>query len=226
MDILRTKKLKEKIEELEAELMKIKSIKKEKYIELTPDLAMCELDDVDEIPIFVDAVKAMKSHMKYWVAEQWKEKNGGFISCGGEFTTTTPRPRLFKRGYDKSPLKQYKQKFSETGWVTVFDCVIPENVIVGMGGIGFIPSNDFSRITELGFEIKDKRYSKINVEEGFNTYKKPVLLLNNPIVLTEASHFYLRIHLEDNLFKGEREMSIFPVRGLAFYRRVADIILE
>lgn len=227
MDILGREKLKERIRELEDELRKIKSIKKEKYIELTPDLAMCELDDVDEIPIFVDSVKAIRNKMLYCASRMWPEwKEGGYIPRFDEYATTTILPRLFTREFKESPLRQYKQRFSETGWVNIFECTTPEGVILGMGGIGFVPSTNFSRVTELGFTIGDVRYPKINVEEGFNKYKNPALLLNNPIILEEEESFQLRVHLEDNLSKGEREISVFPIRGVAFYRRKSDIYVD
>jgi len=125
----------------------------------------------------------------------------------------------------------FRQYFTSTspaaatipGWKTILQGggvpigVTPEDVRFAWAGLAF--PNKSLYITKIRFEIGDKRFPIVDIEELHN-YNKPALLFEEGFIIPEESHFLLR-----GWFETSGYQRVVPL-GFEMYRRRDTVITE
>ncbi len=114
----------------------------------------------------------------------------GGASFGAAATGTFPRPPAY-----------WRQAFSTTGHQTLIQGnrsgeTMPEDWKTGWLGIAFPNKNQ--HITEIRFQIGDRKYGRINLEEMY-VYNKPAIIFEEPYIIDEETSFHLYGYFEPEI---------------------------
>lgn len=110
---------------------------------------------------------------------------------------TTILPPLFK-GFAGTQLVHWRQHLTSTGHQTLLTGsaagnTIPEDFKVGL--IGFAFPNKQMNISEIKFQIGDRKYGRIDLEE-LHLYDKPALVFEEGFIIDEETSFELYGYVE------------------------------
>lgn len=146
---------------------------------------------------------------------EWAPRTMGYMTpASGQYGRTTILPGLFDpnpntygggafgataaTGTFALPPAYWRQAFSHTGHQTLIQGngtgeTIPEDFKVGWLGLAFPNKNQ--HITEIRFQIGDRKYGRINIEE-MRIYNKPAIIFEEPFILDEETSFHLYGYFE------------------------------
>jgi hypothetical protein len=155
--------------------------------------------------------------------KDWNKPLGYLTPTGDECGRTTIIPALFRGWAAAAPYPQlahWRQHITATGH---------QPLLMGMGGGNVIPKdfkvawmglmfpNKQMQITEIKWQISDRKYGRINLEEIRN-YNKPAIIFEEGFILNEKQSFDLYGYVE------EADYQRIIMLGAAYYK-VIDRVL-
>jgi len=181
---------------------------------------ICELDSVyKQDSEFQATLRALDNQIINKCDVEWAPKSFNpnlSLSPGeGGYGRTTILPALFKDWYDGtvktaaqsvalesaqaggifggSPVGTWRQKITAQGHMVLLHGVrtgdtIPEDFKIAWAGMAF--PNKQQHITELKWQIGDRKYGRINIEEMLG-YNKPAIIFEDGYILNEEESFDL-----------------------------------
>ncbi|MBA7493307.1 hypothetical protein ES702_03865 [subsurface metagenome] len=160
----------------------------------------------------------------------------GYLTPGAEeFGRTTILPALFApnpptygdaafgavaaAGFPVPPA-YWRQEFTTTGNQIILEGAwaaqaIPEDFKVAWMGLAF--PNEQQQISEIRWQLGDKKYPRINIEE-IRAYNKPAIIFEEGFILNERQSFELYGYVE------ELDYQRIVMLGAAYYKRI-DLVL-
>lgn len=185
------------------------------------------LDKVkDTFPEFRQSMSALQDAVIKRAQDIWAGFTFGGLTPGSrQFGLTTMLPReIFGKG-----TQQWTQTFSAPGsWTNIFSYSVPVDEIHGFAGFAFTePTLIFS---QLRWEIKDRKFPIINVEESraFNVFAGGFVI----VVKADAGQELIAEERTQVLVKGFQERGSSGIRqriipiGLLAFRRIDLVITE
>lgn len=126
---------------------------------------------------------------------EWGPKSFGKLTPGdGQYGRTTILPGMFYGHFGQNLLGTWRQPLVATGHQLLISgnpaagWVIPEDFKVAWIGL-FFP-NKTQAISEIRFQVGDKKYGRINLEE-LESYNTPAIVFEEGYVLDEETSFDL-----------------------------------
>ena len=144
-------------------------------------------------PIFQAAFADLDIKMIGKCSADWAPKTMGYLVPGaGQFGRTTILPELFDDA-NAAIMTNWRQALSAVGNQTLITGngsaqIMPEDVKVGWLGLAF-PNKD-QNITEIRWQIGDRKYGRINIEE-MHCYNCPAIIFEEGFILNEEENFEL-----------------------------------
>jgi len=183
------------------------------------EYTICELDKLRlEYPNFAQAAVKLKTGAIDRAAKLWPGFTyGGLFPGVKQFGITTALPKFFK-GFAGVTLATFRQNITATGWQTIFDMTVEEDII--LGGMGFGISQPTTNLTEIRLEIGDKKYPRINLEEA-NVWKAFAVILRQGWIAEQETPFKLR-----GYFEATGYQRIVPINSFTLYKRKDLVITE
>ena len=218
---------------------------------------ICELDSVNkENSVFQQSMRRLDETAINKCNMDWKPRSFNSAKAltgdGGFYGRTQILPALFDdhSGYalnitggalsvlaganTQNPIATWRQRFA-TASVTTADTVllqgvgagetIPEDFKVAWAGLAFPNKNQ--HITEIKYQIGDRKYGRINIEE-MHCYNKPAIIFEEGYVLDEEESFHLYGYVEGpvpvfhDAWTGVYQR-IIPL-GAAYYKVVSKVL--
>lgn len=142
---------------------------------------------------------------------------------------TTILPELF-HDHGGTDMAHWRQLFTTAGHQTLIagngaGNTIPEDFKIAWAGLAF--PNKQQHITEIKWQIGDRKYGRVNIEE-IKSYNKPALIFEEGFVLDEEESFDLYGYVEgpipsDNTFITGLHQRIVML-GAAYFKRVSKVL--
>ena len=171
----------------------------------------CEWDSVQKTdPQFQRVFAKLETEMMAKCNAEWAPKTFGYLTpSAGQYGRTSILPGLFDpnpltygggafgataaTGTFALPPSYWRQAFSQAGAQTLIQGNrtgegLPEDWKVGWLGLAFPNKNQ--HITEIRFQIGDRKYGRINLEE-MQVYNKPAIIFEEPFIIDEETSFHL-----------------------------------
>jgi hypothetical protein len=157
----------------------------------------------------------------------------------GNYGRTTILPALFDdhngnalttAGGGGNPVATWRQLFTTTGHQVLLQGVrtgetIPEDFKIAWAGLAFPNKNQ--HITEIKYQIGDRKYGRINIEE-MHAYNKPAIIFEEGYTLDEEESFHLYGYVEGpipthhNGYSGLHQRIV--MLGAAYYKVVSKVL--
>ena len=177
---------------------------------------LCEWDSVQkDDPRFQRTFAKLETDLIAKCNAEWAPKTMGYLSpSSGQYGRTTILPSLFDPNPNTyngvafggtassanwpTPPAYWRQAFSSTGHQTLIQGCrtgegLPEDWKVGWLGLAFLNKN--MHITEIRFQIGDRKYGRINLEQ-FRIFNKPAIIFEEPFIIDEETSFHLYGYFE------------------------------
>lgn len=181
---------------------------------------ICEWDSViKENSVFQQAMRSLDEQMIAKCNMDWKPRSFNSAKAlsgdSGFYGRTTILPALFDGRNDAqtlvplttaggggSPVATYRQRFTAASTTTANTVLlqgvgagetIPEDFKIAWAGLAFPNKNQ--HITEIKYQIGDRKYGRINIEE-MQCYNKPALIFEEGYILDEEESFHLYGYVE------------------------------
>lgn len=130
----------------------------------------------------------------------WKPRTPGWLvprDANAEYSRTTILPALFD-GQAGAQLAHWRQQLTLTGHQTILagtraGSIIPEDFKIAWAGLAF--PNKQQQISEIRFQIGDRKYGRINLEE-MHSYKVPALIFEEGFIINEEQSYDLWGYVE------------------------------
>jgi len=155
---------------------------------------ICEWASVrEEFPDFQRTLKALEDALIAKCNADWSPKSCGFLTPkANQWGRTTILPALFKDNTG-TQMATWRQHFASSGHQLVIagartGNVIPEDFKVGWVGLAF--PNPVQHISEIRFQIGDRKYGRIDLEE-LKSYRCPALIFEDGFIIDEEQAFEL-----------------------------------
>lgn len=181
----------------------------------------CEWDSVRKTNSdFQLALKALDDQIIQKCSREWAPRAfGGLNPQGNEFGRTSILPEIFDNSLGAN-LIHYRQRLLAAGNQILLQgngtgAVLPEDIKVAWAGLAF--PNEQMNITEIRFQIGDKKYGRINIEELAN-YDKPALVFEEGFILDEEQSFDLWGYVREPDFQR-----IVPL-GAMYYKYIDKVL--
>jgi hypothetical protein len=162
---------------------------------------ICELDSIyKENSYFQQSLANLETAMINKCSMEWKPRSFGSLTpTQDQFGRTTILPGIFgDHNGLLAPLVTWRQLFITaghqllmTGGRTGF--TIPEDIKVAWAGIALPNKNQ--ELTEIKFQIGDRKFGRIDLEE-LHLYNKPALIFEEGYILDEEESFDLWGYIE------------------------------
>ncbi len=166
----------------------------------------CEWDSVKkQYPEFQRAFADLESRIiekctADWFPTKTPEEAFGYLSpvSGQQFGRTSILPELFDDHNGVQMLGTFRQLFGTAGHQTLMTGTkagntIPKDFKIAWIGLAFPNKNQ--HITEIKFEIGERKYGRINLEDLFR-FKKPALIFEEGLIIDEQQSFELEGYVE------------------------------
>lgn len=132
--------------------------------------------------------------------KDWAPRKMGWLvprDSGAEYSRTTILPALFD-GQNGVQLVHWRQQLTLTGHQAILagtlpGAIIPEDFKIAWVGLAF--PNKQQQISEIRFQIGDRKYGRINLEE-MHTYKVPALIFEEGFLIDEEQSYDLWGYVE------------------------------
>lgn len=207
---------------------------------------ICEMDSIrKENSVFQRAMAGLESKMISKCNLEWAPKTFNpklALSPGtANYGRTTILPALFKdingavmdtTGGGGDPNGTWRQLFTPTqiGHQTILTGsktgnTIAEDFKIAWAGLAFPNKNQ--HITEIKFQIGDRKYGRINIEEILG-YNKPALIFEEGYILDEEESFDLYAYIKGPLptmhdgYAGIHQRIV--MLGAAYYKIVSKVL--
>ena len=162
---------------------------------------LCEWDSVaEQYPNFQQAFASLEQQMIQKCGAEWAPKQFGKLTPNsGQFGRTTILPALFFDNTGTRFTGSWRQNFASRGHQLIITgnpaagYVIPEDFKVAWLGLAF--PNKQQHITEIKFQIGDRKYGRIDIEE-IKAYNKPALIFEEGFIIDEEQAFELWGYVE------------------------------
>jgi len=194
---------------------------------------ICEFDSLYSKNLaFQNAFRDLDNELIQQCEMDWDPKKFGFLTPSSqEFGRTTILPALFD-DLDGNQMAHWRQEWDETGHQTIITGTragntLPEDFKAGWMGLAFPNKNQF--ITEIKFQIGDRKYGRINLEE-MHSYRKPALVFEKGFTINEEQSFDLYAYIEGPLPEngpGGEEDTIYQrvvMLGASYFRRIDKVL--
>jgi len=176
----------------------------------------CEWDSVQkDDPVFQRVFAKLEDQLIRKCNAEWAPKTMGFLTpAAGQYGRTSILPALFDpnpntyngqpfggTAFDATwptPPAYWRQAFVDEGHQIMIQGngtgeVLPEDWKVGWLGLAFPNKNQ--HITEIKFQIGDRKYGRVNIEEMLS-YNKPAIIFEEPFIIDEETAFELYGYFE------------------------------
>lgn len=191
----------------------------------------CEWDSVaKEYPNFQRAFANLESLAISKCLGDWDPKTYGALTPNsGQFGRTSILPALFD-DHNNAQMVHWRQSFTTAGHQTIMTGTrtgntIPEDFKVAWIGIAL--PNKQQHLTEIRFQIGDRKYGRIDIEE-VKAYNKPVIIFEEGFIIDEETAFDLYGYIEGPIpSDNEFITSIFQrivLIGAAYYKQIDRVL--
>ena len=157
-----------------------------------------ELASVKEnFPEFQRMMESLHQGLISKANADWAPKTfGGMAPNSSQFGETTIIPALFRGDAQTAAasgqLATWSQYLGTTGHRTILTGAntgnIYEDYIIGLAGFAFLDKS--INISEIKFQISDRKIGRINLEEAF-AYENPAIIFEEGLILNEETGFTL-----------------------------------
>lgn len=172
-------------------------------------------------PRYQRALKSLETRAVNYTAQKWFPRKTvaeafGYLTpeTGKQFGRTTIIPALFDGQFaggtvpGLNPMPTWRQFMSVTGHQLLITgghagYTIPEDFIVAWAGLAFPNKNQ--HITEIKWQIGDRKYGRINLEE-FQGYNKPAIIFEEGFIIDEEESFDMYGYVE-----GDHQNNLLPL---------------
>ncbi len=165
---------------------------------MTGGFVICEWGSVKENhPQFQRMMERLHTDLIAKAALDWAPKTfGGIAPRSNQFGETTIIPALFRGDAQtvaaSGQLATWNQYLGTTGHRTILTGAntgnIYEDYKIGLAGFGLLDKS--INISEIKFQISDRKIARINIEEAM-AYENPVIIFEDGLVLDEETGFTL-----------------------------------
>jgi len=204
----------------------------------------CEWDSVQkDDPKYQQVFAKLENDLINKCSTEWAPKKMGYLTpAAGQYGRTTILPALFDpnpntyggaafggalTGTFPTPPAYWRQAFSQVGHQTLLQGnrtgeTMPEDWKVGWLGLAFPNKNQ--HITEIRFQIGDRKYGRINLEE-MRIYNKPAIIFEEPFIIDEETSFHLYGYFEGPIPASpfSPTLSIEGVDTYVAYQRIVPL---
>ena len=196
----------------------------------------CELNSVQpSYPSFQRAFAALEAKAIASCTESWyptktsQQAFGGLVTNAGQFGRTTIMPELFN-DHSGVQMTNWRQLFTTAGHQTLITGTrtgntIPEDFKIAWIGLAFPNKNE--HITEVKWQIGDRKFGRIDLEEMLVT-NKPAVVFEEGVLIEEEEAFDLYGYVEgpipvahDN-YTGVHQRIV--MLGAAYYKVVDKVL--
>ena len=132
---------------------------------------------------------------------EWAPRTCGFmLPKSDQYGRTTILPSAF-HGLANALLPHWRQTMTSTGHQTLIHGqrtgdIIPEDISIAWLGLAF--PNKQQHITEVRWQIGDRKFGRINIEE-MRGYNQPAIIFEDGYILDEEAGFHLYGYIEGPL---------------------------
>lgn len=162
----------------------------------------CEWESVKkQYPEFQKAFARLESDVISKAEADWSPRKFAVqspLSPGsGEYGRTTILPELFNDNTG-TQMTTWRQTFTSAGHQTIMTGAgtgdtIPEDFKIAWIGLAF--PNETQHLTEIKFQIGDRKYGRINLEE-LKAYKMPALIFEEGLIIDEEQSFQIEGYID------------------------------
>lgn len=181
----------------------------------------CEYDSIKkEFPRFQRALAELESRVIAKCDADWSPRKCGYLTPGpNEYGRTTILPALFDDNTG-TQMAHWRQYFSSTGHQALITGTragntIPEDFKVAWIGLAF--PNKQMNISEIKFQIGDRKYGRINLEE-LKMYNKPAIIFEEGFIIDEETTFELYGYVETADYQR------IVMLGSCFYKTIDKVL--
>jgi len=191
---------------------------------------ICEWNAIQrEFPDFRMAVRDLEEEVIGLCEADWAPRKFcmGLTPGPNEFGRTTILPALFD-DHAGNQMVTWRQAFTSTGHQLLISGtragnVIPEDFKVAWIGLAFPNKNQ--HITEIKFQIGDRKYGRINLEE-LKSYNVPAVIFEKGFIIDEEQSFELYGYVDGPLPESTGDVIYQRIVMLgACYFKVVDKVL-
>ena len=165
---------------------------------MTGGYVICEYSKVkDYFPEFQRMMSTLHTSLVARAAADWAPKTfGGMAPRTNQFGESTIIPALFRGDVQTAAgagfLPTWNQHLATSGSRTIMTGSnagnIYEDYKIGLAGFVFLDKS--INISEIKFQISDRKIGRINIEEAY-TYEKPAIIFEDGLILDEETGFTL-----------------------------------
>jgi len=155
---------------------------------------LCEWKDVQaQAPQFQATFAALENDIIRKTNLDWAPRTfGGMLPQSDQYGRTTILPSAF-HGLANTLLPHWRQTMTSTGHQTLIHGqrtgdIIPEDVKIAWIGLAF--PNKQQHITEVRWQIGDRKFGRINLEDML-AYDTPALIFEDGYIIDEETSFHL-----------------------------------
>jgi len=191
---------------------------------------ICEFDAIQrEFPDYQRAFAELETRVLDLCNADWAPKRfaRGLAVGPNEYGRTTILPALFD-DHTGTQMVTWRQAFTSTGHQLLISGtragnVIPEDFKVAWIGLAFPNKNQ--HITEIKFQIGDRKYGRINLEE-LKSYNVPAVIFEKGFIIDEEQSFELYGYVDGPLPESTGDVIYQRIVMLgACYFKVVDKVL-
>lgn len=161
---------------------------------------LCEWDSVvEQYPNFQQALASLEQQLIAKCSAEWAPKQFGKLTPNaGQFGRTTILPALFEDHNATQFGGSWRQLFTTSGHQILIagagaGFTLPEDFKVAWAGLAF--PNKQQHITEIKWQIGDRKYGRIDIEE-IKAYNKPAIIFEEGFIIDEEQAFELYGYVE------------------------------
>ena len=155
---------------------------------------ICEWADVQrEYPEFQATFAALENKMIQKCNMDWSPKTFGYMAPrSDQYGRTTILPELFD-GFDTNRMSHWRQTITSVGHQTIVSGTQTGNTIqedMKVAWLGLALPNKQQHLTEIKWQIGDRKFGRINIEE-VNCYKTPAIIFEDGYIIDGETSFEL-----------------------------------
>jgi len=193
----------------------------------------CEWDSVaEQYPNFQAALAKLEQDMIAKCSAEWTPKTFGKLTPNsGQFGRTTILPALFFNRNGVRLSGSWRQLFTTAGHQLLISgnpaagYVIPEDFKIAWMGLAF--PNKQQHISEIRFQIGDRKFGRIDLEE-MRVYNKPAIIFEEGFVIDEEQSFDLYGYVEGPIHVAEPWIAgvyqNIVMLGAAYYKIIDKVL--
>jgi len=166
---------------------------------MTSQYVICPYNQVKEyFPEYQRMMSSLHNGLVAKATADWSPKQfGGMAPNSAQFGESTIIPGLFRNDAQTAlntttPMTTWQQWLGTTGNRVIMSGAntgnIYEDYKIGLAGFAFLEKS--INISEIKFQISDRKIGRINIEEAF-AYENPAIIFEDGIILDEESGFDL-----------------------------------